>query len=310
MTSLRSVRVSLLLSVAVASGASACTVSSLGPDGDDGEEAGADAGADQDPGSDPGDTPDGGTSESAVVSMNAVVLQSQVEPFRGDQPDLAEQAAVEKVQRALTEEGFEATVDGWFGNGTADAYAAWQRSLGYSGLGANGIPGPSSLAALAEGRFEIDGMIEVGSHTTFTGKTVNQRTKDMLIAADALVAHSIVLSQGSYNPGGVDASAGTHDGGGCVDISVSSLSTTQRLQTVKALRTVGFAAWLRSPDEGPWPYHIHAVAIADTDLAITARNQVADYYVGKNGLASHAGDSTPADYKAPFTVWEAYRDAP
>lgn len=309
MSSLLSVRMSLFLSVAVASGA-ACTPASVG--GGEGGEGGGDVdepGADAGPG-DEVDSPDGSPEapEGEVVSMEALVLQSQVEPYRGDQPDLAEQAAVEKVQRALTEEGFPAEADGWFGNGTATAYANWQKSLGYSGLGANGIPGPSSLAALAEGRFEIDGMIEVGAHTTFTGKTVNQRTKDMLIAADALVAHAIALSQGSYNPGGVGASAGTHDGGGCVDISVSSLDNTQRLQTVKALRTVGFAAWLRSPDQGPWPYHIHAVAIGDTDLAIAARNQVADYYVGKNGLASHAADDTPANYRAPFTVWETYQN--
>jgi hypothetical protein len=37
-----------------------------------------------------------------------------------------------------------------------------------------------------------------------------------------------------------------------------------------------------------------------------ARNQIADYYVGKNGLASHAADDTPAAYRAPFTWWENY----
>jgi hypothetical protein len=128
----------------------------------------------------------------------------------------------------------------------------------------------------------------------------------MLAAADAMLDFEIVLSQGSYNPGGVGASAGTHDGGGTVDISVSSLTTTQRWQTVKALRTVGFAAWLRTPAQGPWPFHIHAVAVGDTDLAIAARNQVADYYVGKNGLASHAADNTPSDYQTPFTWWENF----
>jgi hypothetical protein len=252
------------------------------------------------------ETPDGGGDGSPAVSMERLVVQAQVEPFRGDQPDLPGDGAVEMVQRALGEEGFEATVDGWFGSETAAVYADWQESLGYSGLGANGIPGPTSLAALAEGRFQVEDEIQIGSRTSFSGRTVNQRTRAMLVEAESILGQDIVLSQGSYNAGGVDASAGTHDGGGAVDVSVSALSTTQRWETVKALRTVGFAAWLRTPDQGPWPYHIHAIAIGDTDLSIAARNQVADYYVGKNGLASHAADNTPDAYQVPFTWWEKY----
>jgi len=256
----------------------------------------------------PGDEgPDGGGGDgSPAVSMERLVVQSQVEPFRGDQPDLPGDAAVEMVQRALGEEGFDAAVDGWFGSETAAVYADWQASLGYSGLAANGIPGPASLAALAEGRFQVEDEIQVGSRTAFSGQTVNQRTRVMLAEAESILGHDVVLSQGSYNPGGVGASAGTHDGGGAVDVSVSDLGTTQRWETVKALRTVGFAAWFRTPDQGPWPYHIHAIAIGDTDLSIAARNQVADYYVGRNGLASHAADDTPDAYRVPFTWWEKY----
>jgi hypothetical protein len=247
--------------------------------------------------------PDGGSDGSGGVSMENLVVQSQVEPFRGDQADLPGDVAVEAVQRALGEEGFDVAVDGWFGNETADIYADWQKSLGYSGLGANGIPGPASLAALGEGRFQVTDEIQIGAHTTFSGRTVNQRTRDMLVEAESMLGFAIVLSQGSYS-GGVDASAGTHDGGGAVDVSVSDLSTTQRWETVKAMRAVGFAAWLRTPDQGPWPYHIHGIAIGDTDLSIAARNQVADYYIGKNGLASHAADNTPEAYRSPFTWWE------
>lgn len=263
-------------------------------------EGGADGGAG-------GDRPDGGGEGGDSVSMEYVVVQSQVEPFRGDQQALPGDRSVEQVQRALVDEGFDVTVDGWFGNMTASAYASWQASLGYAGLGANGIPGPASLAALGDGRFQVERAIEIGAHTTFSSRTVNQRTRDMLVEAESLLGRAIDLSQGSYNAGGVEASAGTHDGGGAVDLSVTDLSTTQRWETVKALRTVGFAAWLRSPDQGPWPYHIHAIAIGDTDLAIAARDQVADYYLGKNGLASHAADNTPSAYQVPFTWWEQYQ---
>lgn len=288
----------VLLAAACAVGALACAGDIDDPgqgDGSGGSDAGTDEGG-----------PDGGGDGSRAISMENVVVQSQVEPFRGDQPDLPGDGAVETVQRALRDEGFDVAVDGWFGSQTAEVYAEWQQSLGYSGLGANGIPGPASLAALGEARFQVADEIRIGSHTTYSGRTVNQRTHDMLVEAEALLGYDIVLSQGSYNPGGVGASAGTHDGGGAVDLSVSDRSTTQRWEIVHALRTVGFAAWLRTPDQGPWPTHIHAIAIGDTDLSIAARNQVADYYIGKNGLASHAADNTPDAYRTAFTWWEKY----
>lgn len=285
----QAIRSLLFASMCVAAGALGCSAT-----GDEG--AGPDGGP-----------RDGNDGEADTVSMENLVVQSQVEPFRGDQPSLSGDLDVEQVQRALADESFDVAVDGWFGNETAAAYADWQGSLGYAGLGANGIPGPASLAALGEGRFEVRNEIELGSHTTFSGRTVNQRTADMLAAAQEMLGFNIVLSQGSYNAGGVDASAGTHDGGGAVDVSVSNLTTTERWQTVQALRTVGFAAWLRTPSQGPWPYHIHAVAVADTDVSIAARNQVADYYVGKNGLASHAADNTPSAYQVAFTWWERYQ---
>lgn len=240
-----------------------------------------------------------------AVNMEQVVVQAQVEPFRG-QSSLAGDASVRLVQQALRARGFSTAVDGWYGTGTTAAYAAWQRRLGYSGLDANGIPGRASLAKLGTDRFTVVRPIAVGARTTYTGRTVNELTRRMLAAADAALPFSLVLSQGSYNPGGDPSSAGTHDGGGVVDISVSGLTSTQRWRAVKALRTVGFAAWLRTPDQGDWPAHLHAVAVGDTDVSPVARNQVADYYVGRNGLANHVADNTPSAYRVPFTWWERY----
>ncbi len=256
--------------------------------------------------------PLGGPAAAAlpVVDMEQVMLAAQVDPPKsgtGQTPGAA--ASVLEVERALSAKGFLASgsVDGHYGTSTIAAYAAWQRSLGYSGLDANGYPGPSSLTTLGSSRYTVTRPISTGSRTaSYGGKRVNARTRDMLAAADAKLAWSITLSQGSYtsaNP----SSAGTHDAGGAVDISVTGLSTTQRWQTVQALRTVGFAAWLRNPSQGDWPYHIHAVAISDTDLATGAANQVHDYYFGKNGLANHAADDTPTAYRMAFTWWEKYR---
>jgi peptidoglycan hydrolase-like protein with peptidoglycan-binding domain len=245
-----------------------------------------------------------------VVDMEMVLLAAQVDPPKpntGLTPGAS--GHVIEVERALNVRGLLASgsVDGHYGTSTVAAYAAWQRSLGYSGIDANGIPGPTSLTNLGSGRFTVTRTISTGSRTdAYTGKRVNNRTRNMLVAADAMLSWSITLTQGSYtssNP----SSAGTHDGGGVVDISVSALSTTQRWQTVKALRTVGFAAWLRNPSQGDWPYHIHAVAVSDPDLSTQARNQVHDHYFGKNGLANHAADDTPSSYRVTFTWWEKYR---
>lgn len=245
-----------------------------------------------------------------AVDMELVLLAAQLDPPKPDTGlTPGAYANVIEVERALNAKGLLASgsVDGHFGTSTVSAYAAWQRSLGYTGIDANGIPGPTSLTTLGQGRYTVTRAVNTGSRNdTYGGKRVNTRTRTMLAAADALLSWSITLSQGSYtssNP----SSAGTHDGGGVVDISVSGLTTTQRWQTVKALRTVGFAAWLRNPSQGDWPYHIHANAVLDSDMSEVARNQVYDYYIGRNGLANHAADDTPSAYRVPFTWYEKYK---
>ena len=244
-----------------------------------------------------------------VVDMEMVLLAAQIDPPKADTgltPDAA--AHVLEVERALNVKGLlsSGAVDGHYGTSTVAAYAAWQRSLGYSGIDANGIPGPGSLAKLGDGRFTLTRTVSPGSRTSsYGGKTVNTRTRDMLAAADAMLSWSLLLDQGSYTTED-PTSAGTHDGGGVVDVTVTNLTTTQRWETVQALRTVGFAAWLRNPSQGSWPYHIHAAAVSDPDLATVAADQIHDYYFGKNGLANHAGDDTPAAYRVAFTWWEKY----
>jgi hypothetical protein len=251
-----------------------------------------------------------------AVDMTAVVTAAQVEGFRGNQLGLRDDASTRLVQRALTAKGFPVVVDGHYGRATTAAYIKYQRSLGYRSIDANGIPGPQSLTRLGRGRFTVAGVVQVGSRKDKYGtKRVNTRTKLMLASADLTVPWRIQVSQGSYcrleKSGCAAASGGTHDGGGTIDVKVSGLTTTQRWRTVQALRSVGFAAWLRSPSQcgGCWPYHIHAVAIGDTDLwqkngRYGNRDQVADYYVGRNGLSGHARDNTPVRYRVPFTTWE------
>jgi hypothetical protein len=97
----------------------------------------------------------------------------------------------------------------------------------------------------------------------------------------------------------VQASFGTHDGGGAVDISVRESVTqiilTQEIQPmIDALRLAGFAAWLRDADElyPGSPIHIHAIAIGDKELSDAARAQLdgpQGYFRGYNGLPEGYG---------------------
>jgi hypothetical protein len=103
-----------------------------------------------------------------------------------------------------------------------------------------------------------------------------------------------LITQGSYNPGAVDASFGTHDGGGAVDISVRnpadfSVMESEIMPMLLALRTAGFAAWLRAEDElyDGSVIHIHAIAIGDIESSPIAQEQVSGefgYLHGYNGL--------------------------
>lgn len=137
----------------------------------------------------------------------------------------------------------------------------------------------------------------VMKRVTREGKTLNQRTLDMLERAEARLGYPLHVIQGSYNAGGVSASAGTHDGGGALDVS----ATSNPSEVVRALREVGFAAWHRLPSQGPWSEHIHAIAIGDNEMSAGAATQVREYYAGQNGLASHLPDDGPK--VDPIPVW-------
>lgn len=242
-----------------------------------------------------------------VVNMEATVLAAQIDPRRADDKlTPGAKDSVLAVERALQARNLldARWVDGYFGTTTIKAYAAYQRSLGHTGLAANGLPGAGSLASLGQGRFTVSHVIKPGTKVQRDGYVVNTRTQAMLTEAERLLGRRLVLSQGSYNPGGDPTSAGTHDGGGVVDIKVDGMSADTRTAAARALRQVGFAAWVRSPSQGDWPWHIHAVAINDTDQATQAQNQVGDYYLGLNGLANHRPDDGP---RIPIKTWEDYQ---
>lgn len=135
----------------------------------------------------------------------------------------------------------------------------------------------------------------------FHGRTMNKWTQQALEACEKALGYELTITQGSYNAGKVSASAGTHDGGGVVDLAHADWQNK-----VRVLRENGFAAWHRLPSQGPWPEHIHCVLIGDIDAAPSAQRQVESYRAGRNGLANNARDDGPRVLIKEFT----YRSIP
>lgn len=131
--------------------------------------------------------------------------------------------------------------------------------------------------------------------TTHDGKIVDWLTKAALQNAERILGYPLSITQGSYNGGNVSASAGTHDGGGVVDLKAWDWESK-----VRALRLSGFAAWYRDPSEGPWPGHIHAVLASHQRLAPSAQRQVASFRGGGNGLANGGPDRHALFVFKPF----------
>jgi hypothetical protein len=122
------------------------------------------------------------------------------------------------------------------------------------------------------------------------GHRIDQLTNYALYAMEKRLRYtpgSLTVLQGSYNAGGVAASAGTHDGGGAVDLTPANWEAK-----VHAARAVGFAAWHRTAIPGVWPEHVHMILIGNEKLSPMAADQVTDYRNHRNGLAGHAADNT------------------
>lgn len=117
------------------------------------------------------------------------------------------------------------------------------------------------------------------------------------------------IIQGSYSNNSED-SLGAHLGGGTVDISVMRINSQYILYNdieplIRALRTAGFAAWLREDgEEGTKAKtHIHAVAVGDIDLSAAAQEQIsglAGYLRSNNGLSGTSEDPRPDRHGGPL----------
>ncbi|KAA3648153.1 MAG: hypothetical protein DWQ07_03930 [Chloroflexi bacterium] len=119
---------------------------------------------------------------------------------------------------------------------------------------------------------------------------------------------NLAITQGSYTDA-VGLSFGTHAGGGAVDISVVARERFEILwdeipPLLQALRTAGFAAWLREAGElSPTSaVHIHAIAIGDAEASADAEAQLTGeygYFRGYNGLPPDFGGPALDKYGEP-----------
>jgi peptidoglycan hydrolase-like protein with peptidoglycan-binding domain len=243
--------------------------------------------------------------------MSKLLIAAQLDQYRpGNRHTAGAVRSVKRVQRQLRRRGISVAVDGNFGAQTMNAYAAWQRRLGYSGLDANGMPGETSLKRLAGRRFSVTRVVRPGGRRAWSGVTLNGRTIRMLKAAGHLVGgRRCVLdaTKGSYT-GPDNSSEATHAGGGAVDLSIRTRCGRSIKRVVRSLRRVGFAAWFRN-----WSgnQHIHAVAISDPDMAdeiafpgwFDMREQVVGYAQRKDGL----NGATTGEMTRPLHTWEQFK---
>ena len=191
-------------------------------------------------------------------------------------------AAVVALQKELAKVGlFKGPTTGYFGSITRASVSAFekQKHLHRDGVADPAMRKALHAAALARpktttpsgGNWKNASAPKADYRRVRSdGVTMNVRTRELLQRAEkysrALGGPSrLALSQGSYHPG-VGASAGTHDGGGAIDVRIGSYSRATADKVVKALRMAGFAAWRRGVNDG-LPPHIHGIAIGDRQAA-------------------------------------------
>jgi hypothetical protein len=124
---------------------------------------------------------------------------------------------------------------------------------------------------------------------TYNGARMDNKTATAIRLGEKILGYALTVLQGCYNPGGVSASAGTHDGGGVIDFAPFEYG-----RKIKVFREMGWFIWHRPAIAGLWGEHIHGGIRNHGRLSPSAQRQQVDfdhYPTGKrNGLASHSID--------------------
>jgi len=122
----------------------------------------------------------------------------------------------------------------------------------------------------------------------FRGHKFNNRSVVALLEVERRLGHEFHIFQGSFNPGGVDASSHTHDGGGAVDVKGNG----EWDREVRAMREVGWVAWHRAATDKN-PEHIHGILRGDPSMHQEAKDQVTQWENGGDGLLGPGKDTGP-----------------
>jgi hypothetical protein len=136
------------------------------------------------------------------------------------------------------------------------------------------------------------------AHLLWTAERLQEREPGALL----------VVIQPPYNEG-VDASAGTHDGDGVLDVAVTGLDW---FPAQRFLRECGWAAWYRFPPS--FSHHIHMISLGcPGPLGVFVPGQILDYYNHAFGLANQhdPGSDTswfPDDIDATIFDYPAWED--
>lgn len=216
------------------------------------------------------------------VDAGRVMLAATLDPWRVDSTKTAGAGeSVLRVEKALVAKGFLAAsaADGYWGTLTTRAWGAFERSIGQDAIATrNGLPSPWELRKIGADRFDVVKSYDVGAKVVLASvaaggnsddgtEVVNERTRAMFLEAQRNLKSrgkkgwDMVITQGGYcGSTCADASAGTHDGGGIIDVRTVDTDAEGVANRLAGLREVGFAAWKRSD-------HIHAVAINDYQMA-------------------------------------------
>jgi peptidoglycan hydrolase-like protein with peptidoglycan-binding domain len=234
--------------------------------------------------------------------MERVLLAAQLDPHRPGTGTTAGAADdVLLVEQALRAKGLldASLVDGHFGSSTTTAWRQWEDRVHATSTPwtNNGLPGLTELRELGDGRFSVVSTVSSGAWVTEDGETIDERTRAMFRKAEQLSGTDMFITQGR---GTASESAGTHVGGGVIDIRVVDRpgSTDER---VKALRQVGFAAWFRDYSTGP---HIHAVAINDPFIAYGSHYSLCQVYQYRFGGAGESCSDSLDGADRDLHTWE------
>ncbi len=122
---------------------------------------------------------------------------------------------------------------------------------------------------------------------------------EQALLARGLIRHNIDIFQQGYNAGGVAASAGTHDRGGCTDVGQF---TDDQLAVWRAL---GWTQQHRSTAQGFSGDHGHGWPKGCPHLSRGARFQASEWEAGRNGLRSAGPITGPGPKGAKTPTWQA-----